>query len=472
MILPLLKKVRFFFQALFLLGAADTALSEDSQKKIILTNQIALVLMAVASPYFFVFKAFHASLLSQLMIPIILLLSLTFLCNAQRWYFLAKLLVIGVPSIGCMFYASVLGIEAGIQNLYIAVLILPLTIIEFKKEFQLGLGLIFPLLCYLILEFSHYHLGERLLLPAFILSVIRITIASVTCFISFASVGFYFSQHKQSQEELLSINQNLKDSHHNLQLSHTKLQTAYEELQQSQSMIDSLSQQAAMGALVRGIAHEVKNPLVAIYSSCANLLAVPLDDSIQVEIKAIQSSVFQLDYLTNNLLSHSGKMVVGNQWIQLNDILTQLLKLVDNEAFVRKITLHRQLQKSLPQIKGNAPYISQAVLNLLVNALEHTPKGSISVRSHTFIEKGSLRVGVQVQDTGNGIPEDVLPHIFNLHESFRKSRLQDQPTSQINAGLGLFFVKRVMDAHNGEVRVYSVEGKGTQFELVFQAEIA
>lgn len=428
----------------------------------ILTSQIAAIFVFATSPYIFIFYFFGSQFLGLLAVPFVIIFCLILYLNQAGYYKISKIsLVLGI-AIPIFIYSCFLGPKAGIQLAYFALLAIPFVIFSPQEIKGRSFGSFSTLSLMIVLEYINYNVGIRVHFSNSILKSVYYTIIFITGSIIILTIQFYFIQLQGSKKRL-------QDSHSDLQTSHKQLETAYDDLQQSNSIIDSLSQQAAMGALVRGIAHEVKNPLAAIYSSCSNLLAEPLTENVQMEIKAIQTSVFQLDYLTNTLLNHSGKMVIGNQWIQLNDILSQLLKLVDNEAFIRKISIHRHLQKNLPRIMGNAAYVSQAVLNLLVNALEHTPHGSITVRSHAFVEMGKLKVGIQVQDNGAGIPSDLLPHIFDPNKSFGKS-VSAKTTPQINAGLGLFFVKRVMDAHDGEARVSSVLGKGTNFELVFDGE--
>ena len=432
------------------------------RRRIFIVNQISLIFVLLAAPYFAIFYSLQLTAPAFWVIPSVLAYMGCIVLNKFNKPDLAALGIILFSCIIILYYSCALGKTAGAHYVYFALVLLPLILFGIKKKRLSILSFLLPISTLLVLEYTNYSLFYNEHLSLIQTKVISIFAAITTFSIIIGSAFFYHTSKEKAEEDLMAANSNIEKAYINLQ-------TAYDDLQQSNSIIDSLSQQASMGALVRGIAHEVKNPLAAIYSSCSNLLAEPLSENVQMEIKAIQTSVFQLDYLTNTLLNHSGKMVVGNQWIQLNDILSQLLKLVDNEAFIRKISIHRHLQKNIPRIMGNTAYVSQAVLNLLVNALEHTPHGSITVRSHSFVEMGLLKVGIQVQDNGTGIPSDLLPHIFDPNKSFGKS-VSAKTTPQINAGLGLFFVKRVMDAHDGEARVSSVLVKGKNFELVFDGE--
>src|SRR5262249_6615959 len=106
------------------------------------------------------------------------------------------------------------------------------------------------------------------------------------------------------------------------------------------------------------------------------------------------------------------------------------------------------------KVTADAFLLKQAVQNLLSNALKYTEKGQIMVGA----DHDPYQVRFWVRDTGVGIPADRLPTLF--------IRMESDPTKSESSGLGLSIVKRIIDAHHGEIDVKSEPGKGSTFEIV------
>lgn len=125
--------------------------------------------------------------------------------------------------------------------------------------------------------------------------------------------------------------------------------------------------------------------------------------------------------------------------------------------------------KPLPKVAGEEKYLSQAVTNLIDNAIKYTPaerkdketgaqiKGRVEVKA--VLDKN--RIVIDVKDSGIGIPEDDLPKLF--HKFVRAKNAVDIYTD--GTGLGLFIVKEIVEGHNGKVGVTSIEGQGSTFTI-------
>ena len=123
-----------------------------------------------------------------------------------------------------------------------------------------------------------------------------------------------------------------------------------------------------------------------------------------------------------------------------------------------KLTVSSHVAPDLGPIVSDRQKVKQVVLNLLSNALKHTFDGGIRVEVSADGEHAELRV----IDTGAGIPEADLPRLFN-----RFSRLPAVPArSTEGSGIGLALVRRIAEAHGGEVTVASVAGRGATFALI------
>jgi two-component system NtrC family sensor kinase len=110
----------------------------------------------------------------------------------------------------------------------------------------------------------------------------------------------------------------------------------------------------------------------------------------------------------------------------------------------------------LPQILGDAQQLNHVMMNTILNAADALEgSGKLSLKTHVMPESG--RVCVEISDTGSGIPEDVLPHIF---EPFYTTKEQGKGT-----GLGLSMVYGIVESHGGSIRAESKPGEGTAFYI-------
>ncbi|MFN8530605.1 MAG: sensor histidine kinase [Anaerolineae bacterium] len=119
-------------------------------------------------------------------------------------------------------------------------------------------------------------------------------------------------------------------------------------------------------------------------------------------------------------------------------------------------SLHLELGSSLPRIRGDFDYLSDALGQILENALRFTlPDGTVTIVTGAT----ESSVWIEVRDTGIGIEEDELPHIF---ETFWRN---DKAHTTPGFGLGLPIAKRIIAQHNGEISVSSYQGQGTTFRV-------
>jgi signal transduction histidine kinase len=137
-------------------------------------------------------------------------------------------------------------------------------------------------------------------------------------------------------------------------------------------------------------------------------------------------------------------------------ILSETLQLLIPLADARKITIELNLHDNLPMVQGDRESLKQAFMNLISNGINYNrERGTVTVSTREEIND----LVVEISDTGIGISEDNLHFIFE--EFFR---VKSKETQGINgSGLGLPIVKRIIEAHNGSIRVASKVGKGTAF---------
>lgn len=242
------------------------------------------------------------------------------------------------------------------------------------------------------------------------------------------------------------------------------------ELAQSfNSMASSLDKmEQSRRHMTADIAHELRTPLTVIEGTVDAML-----DGVYKPDKehfiSIKEQTAQLTRLINDLrdisLVESGQMKLELASINVVDLVLRKLSQAEVRALAKGIHLNLNVQGDMPDVMADAVRIEQVLANLLTNAIRHTPLGgSITVSLETItgtnahqLDKPSLLLSVA--DTGEGIPPEHLPYIFDRFYRVESSRSKNEGET----GLGLAIVKQMIEAHGGKVWAQSEPGKGSTF---------
>jgi signal transduction histidine kinase len=222
-------------------------------------------------------------------------------------------------------------------------------------------------------------------------------------------------------------------------------------------------QQAFYRNFIQNVSHELKTPLTVIQGHAAKLGQDPDDRAgWQASVRIISDEGKRLTQLVDNLLTLARLETPSFQLergpLSLAALLEDAVLQVADLAETRGLALSLNLTPGLPRLSADRARLKQAVLNLLDNALKYTPAGgSITVGARA--EDG--RVVCTIADTGEGIPADDLPYIFD--KLFRARRTRGRPVE--GSGLGLTIVQQIIKAHGGEITVASTPGQGTVFSF-------
>jgi two-component system sensor histidine kinase FlrB len=219
--------------------------------------------------------------------------------------------------------------------------------------------------------------------------------------------------------------------------------------------------EAARGALALAeasttLAHEIRNPLASMELFAGLIADDPANTALWVS--HLRAGIRQLSGTVNNVLSMHGG---ANPHFTVVDLAACLR---DGVEFVRPIADQAGVELLFESdgegltILGNENLLRQIVLNLICNAIRHTPaSGRIAVSAQCIARKEVRRAVVEVTDTGCGIPPELIKRIFEAGFSANG----DTP------GLGLAVCRRLMTAHGGKIRATSRMGKGSTFQLEF-----
>ena len=212
-----------------------------------------------------------------------------------------------------------------------------------------------------------------------------------------------------------------------------------------------------MGQLVSGVAHELNNPLTSIAGLSEFLLEQQeLGPKDRDHLQVIHEQAERAGRIVRNLLTFARKGPGERARVNLNDVVQRTLLLVSYDLKLKDIRTEKNLGSGMPDVVGDRHALQQVVLNLVTNAahaLAGTEAGRPrTIRISTWFDQ---RVRLRVADTGPGIPEDVLPHLFT---PFFTTKEPGHGT-----GLGLSITYSIVEAHGGQITVERPPEGGAAF---------
>jgi CheY-like chemotaxis protein len=219
------------------------------------------------------------------------------------------------------------------------------------------------------------------------------------------------------------------------------------------------------------LAHELRNPLGTISNAIQVLrLKGEGDETWRRAIEAAERQVLHQALLVDDLLEASrvtrGEVELHCESLDLGQLARETVEGYRETLRNARLDLELDVPDEPLPVRGDPMRLSQALANLLQNAVKFTPPGgSVRVRSRHTVDG---RIELSVRDSGQGIGPDVLPHIF---EVFTQAD-QSLDRSQGGLGIGLAVVKGLVEMHGGEVRAESKgEGEGAEIILLLPAEV-
>ena len=245
------------------------------------------------------------------------------------------------------------------------------------------------------------------------------------------------------------------------------------ELKQSQEHLISSEKLASLGTMAAGMAHEIKNPLVSLRTFTQLLPQRFEDEEFRRKFATVvPQEIDKINKIAESLLRFGRPHKPELTQVSVNEILDEILALFDNEARKNNVKITTKLA-DIPKITADAGQISQALVNIILNAIQAMQNGgelSVKTDAGEVIRLGSAAraaedgaeeeakpapvVFIEVSDTGLGIPEENLNKIFDPFFT----------TKEVGGtGMGLPITLRIIEDHHGSIKVRSQVGKGTTF---------
>jgi two-component system sensor histidine kinase HydH len=244
-----------------------------------------------------------------------------------------------------------------------------------------------------------------------------------------------------------------------LERTRQELEGVYLELRENITEMKKAERLSAAGQLAASLAHEIRNPLASI-SGAAGILqrgsAPPeyLEDSLDI----IQKESHRLNKLLTGFLNFAKPRSLRMQRTDPNDLLLSVASLASHAAIEHRIALNHT-SVPCPEIECDPEQLKQVLLNVVINAIEASAAGSsIELRASL----GEESVAIEVADTGEGIPDDIMEQIYDPFFT----------TKAKGTGLGLAISSMILSQHNGSLSFRKNKPCGTIFciELPVQSE--
>ncbi len=237
---------------------------------------------------------------------------------------------------------------------------------------------------------------------------------------------------------------------------YSNLKKTLSELKDTHSKLLHSEKLAALGEMAAGVAHEIKNPLMAIGGFARRLDKRFAEDSPdKTYINIIIKEVSRLEKILNEILNFSKEERENNFALNdINKIINETLIMFDNEMLENNITTETNLNYDLPMVLCNYQQVKQAVINLVNNSCQAMPRsGKLSVTTRKSLVRNKDSVVIEISDTGGGVNNEVLHNIFNPFFT----------TKDGGTGLGLAITHRFIANHSGSIEVDNKPGLGVTF---------
>jgi PAS domain S-box-containing protein len=228
------------------------------------------------------------------------------------------------------------------------------------------------------------------------------------------------------------------------------------ELEETRIQLFQSAKMAALGKLAAGVAHQINNPLGGIGLFAQLLLEeYNLEENARQDVQRILDDTQRCKETVKELLEFARQSTYKTKAQDINRALSRTLFLLEKHTIFQNIEIVQQLDPNLPPVPCDLQQMSHVFMNLILNAAE-AMEGSGRLAVNTVQKsEGWIRIGIA--DTGPGIPEDILPKIF---DPFYTTKEEGKGT-----GLGLSVAFRIVQNHGGKLWVQNTDGGGAEFVI-------
>ena len=232
----------------------------------------------------------------------------------------------------------------------------------------------------------------------------------------------------------------------------------------------------AKSEFLNNIAHDFRTPVHAIMGFSSLLHSEHMTEKQKKFAGVINESSHDLLRLVEELLDvsrlESGRLELKVSEFDVRKCLDHAVKVAQIELIDKEVKLRHWMEGSILPVKGDETRFNQILANLIGNAVKYTDKGEIIVKidgDQQGCSPGKCRIRLSVKDTGLGIPQDKLPRLFDAFTRFHEF---EGGKARGGEGLGLYIVKTLVDLMKGKISVTSEVGKGSEFIVTLDFDVA
>lgn len=234
-----------------------------------------------------------------------------------------------------------------------------------------------------------------------------------------------------------------------------RLRDADKERKKTIEVLAQTEKMVSIGRLASGVAHEINNPLGGIALCFKNLIETEMDGvTREKHIEAINDGLQKIKNIVEQLLNFSKMAVTEKAPTDLNGLINRLLFLLNYSISKKNIDIVKDTAKDMPEILMDENKMGQVFMNIMINAIQAMDSGGM-LTIKTRQDNGFCEVSIE--DTGRGIPPDIMPNIF---DPFFTTKGVGEGT-----GLGLSVSKGIVEQHGGIIEAESMQGVGTTFRI-------
>jgi signal transduction histidine kinase len=240
-----------------------------------------------------------------------------------------------------------------------------------------------------------------------------------------------------------------------------RLWEADQERKKTWEVLSQTEKMVSIGRLAAGVAHEINNPLAGITLCFKNLVKNDVDQYRKQQlIDAVDEGFIKIKLIVDQLLDFSRARVADKKPANLNALIEKMLVLFKYNFDKDNITVIKDLSPALQESLVDENKMTQVFTNIIINAIE-AMKGTGTLKIKTSVD-GEFNV-VEIEDTGGGIPPEILPNIF---DPFFTTKEKEKGT-----GLGLSVSKGIVEQHGGIIEVEIQVGVSTTFRIKLPIEV-
>jgi len=232
-----------------------------------------------------------------------------------------------------------------------------------------------------------------------------------------------------------------------------RIEQVVEQLQQRERDVRRAERLAAIGQLAAGMAHEIRNPLTSVQLLVQTARRDPDAGALtDTDLSLIDGELARIEQTLRTFLDYARPPKLERVTCDLVTITESAVQLVRGRAQQQAVEMRIQMPPDPIQLNADPAQLRQVVVNLLLNALDEMPMGG--TLDLTAV-RGGAEVTLSVNDTGNGIPAEIAPRLF---EPFATNK-------ETGVGLGLVVSKRIVEDHGGTLRGFNRPGGGATFQI-------